>query len=117
MLWTGSNELSEGSQMDFHELNAMTVAQLREVASGVEGLTGSTQMRKDKLLEAICEHLNIAMHEHHEVVGLAKAQIKQQIGVLKARRDEALEKRDRSELKLVRRRIHRLKRKLRRATV
>ena len=103
--------------MDFHELNGMTVAQLREVASGVEGLTGHTQMRKDKLLEAICENLNIAMHEHHEVVGLAKTQIKQQIGALKARRDEALEKRDSSKLKLVRRRIHRLKRKLRRATV
>ncbi len=103
--------------MDFHELNGMTVAQLREVASGVEGLTGHTQMRKDKLLEAICEHLNIAMHEHHEVLGLAKAQIKRQIGALKARRDEALEKRDSGELKLVRRRIHRLKRKLRRATV
>ena len=103
--------------MDYHELVAMTIAQLREVAAGVEGLTGYTQMRKDKLLETVCEHLGIPLHEHHEVVGIDKAGLKKQIRALKVERGEALEKRDRAALKQVRRRIHKLKRSLRRATV
>jgi hypothetical protein len=103
--------------MDFHELNEMTIAQLRVVAADIEGLTGHSQMRKAQLLEAVCEHLNIPLHEHHEVVGLNKGGIKQQIRALKVQRDEALSKQDRTELKQVRRRIHRLKRQLRRATV
>lgn len=103
--------------MDFHELNEMTIAQLREVAADIEGLTGYTQLHKAQLLEAICQRLDIPLHEHHEVVGLDKGGIKQQIRALKAQRDEALSKRDSSELKQVRRRIHRLKRQLRRATV
>src|SRR3972149_10951959 len=49
----------EGTVMDFHELRVMTIAQLREVAEGVEGLTGYTQMRKNALLGHICRHLNI----------------------------------------------------------
>ena len=107
----------EGMQMDYHELRAMTIVELREVAGGVEGLTGYTQMRKDKLLETVCEHLGIPLHEHHEVVGIDKAGLKQQIRALKVERGEALEKRDRAALKQVRRRIHKLKRSLRRATV
>ncbi len=103
--------------MDFHELNEMTIAQLREVAADLEGLEGYTQMRKAQLLEAVCQHLNIALHEHHDIVGLDKGSIKQQIRALKAQRDEALSKHDGTELKQVRRRIHRLKRQLRRATV
>ncbi len=103
--------------MDFHELNEMTITQLREVAADVEGLTGYTQMRKAQLLEAVCQHLNIPLHEHHDVVGLDKSGIKQRIRALKLQRDEALSKHDSTELKQVRRRIHRLKRQLRRPTV
>ena len=103
--------------MDYHELRAMTIAQLREVAAGVDRLTGYTQMRKDKLLETVCEHLEIPLHEHHEVLGIEKATIKKQIRALKLQRGEALERRDRAELKQVRRQIHKLKRTLRRATV
>ena len=103
--------------MDFHELRLMTIAQLREVAEGIEGLTGYTQMRKQQLLEQICKHLNIQMHEHHDVVGIDKTTIKRRIRELKHQRDAALEQRDHDELKRVRRHIHRLKRKIRRATV
>ncbi|MEE9281654.1 MAG: hypothetical protein V3V67_15895 [Myxococcota bacterium] len=103
--------------MDYHELKGMTIDQLREVASGIEDLTGYTQMRKDKLLETVCQHLDIPLHEHHEVVGIDKAGIKQQIRALKGQRDDALSRKDRAELKQVRRQIHRMKRKLRRATV
>jgi hypothetical protein len=103
--------------MDFHELKVMTIAQLREVAEGIEGLTGHTQMRKQQLLELICGQLNIQMHEHHDVVGINKGVIKKQIRELKHQRDAALEAHDHEELRRVRRHIHRLKRQIRRATV
>jgi hypothetical protein len=103
--------------MDFHELRVMTIAQLREVAEGIEDLTGYTQMRKQELLELICRHLNIQMHEHHDVVDIDKRGIKRQIQELKRQRDAALEVHDHDELKRVRRHIHRLKRQIRRATV
>jgi len=103
--------------MDFHQLRLMTIEQLREVADGIDGLTGYTQMRKHQLLEQVCKHLNIQMHEHHEVVGIDKAAIKRQIQELKLQRDAALEAHDHAGLKRVRRQIHRLKRRIRRATV
>ncbi len=103
--------------MDYHELRQMTVAQMREVAADIEGLDGSSQMRKEQLLKAICEHLNIEMHEHHDVVGIDKAAIKTKIRELKTARDAALEAHDHTQLKRVRRKIHRLKRSIRRATV
>jgi hypothetical protein len=103
--------------MDFHELKTMRIAQLRKVAEGIEGLTGHTQMRKPQLLELICQHLNIQMHEHHEVVGINKGAIKTQIRALKHQRDAALEAHDSEELRRVRRHIHKLKRQIRRATV
>lgn len=104
-------------RMDFHELNGMTVAQLREVASGIDGVEGATQMRKAKLLEVICEQLHIDMHDHHDVLGIDKAALKQKIAALKARRVDVLASGDSTELKRVRRKIHRLKRAIRRATV
>jgi hypothetical protein len=103
--------------MDFHQLRAMTIGELREVADGIEGLTGYTQMRKQQLLEQICRHLDIQMHEHHDVVGIDNAGIKKQIRELKNLRDAALEAHDHAELRRVRRHIHRLKRRIRRATV
>lgn len=103
--------------MDFHELRTKTIAELREVAEGIEGLTGYTQMRKSKLLELICKHLNIQMHEHHDVVGIDKGAIKRQIGELKHQRDAALEAHDHQELRRVRRHIRKLKRQIRRATL
>ena len=103
--------------MDYHELRVKTIAELREIAEGIEGLTGYTQMRKPQLLEHMCRHLGIEMHDHHEVVGIDKAAVKGEIRELKLRRAEILASDDKSELPAVRRRINRLKGKLRRATV
>jgi hypothetical protein len=103
--------------MDFHELKTMTVAQLRGVAKEVEGLTGSSQMRKDALLKDICKHLRLDMHEHHEVVGVDKASIKKRIRELKTERDTAIMIHNHQDLKDVRRQIHKLKRKIHQATV
>jgi len=103
--------------MDFHELSSKTIAELREVAQGIEGLTGYTQMRKPQLLELLCRQLGIEMHEHHEVVGVDKAAVKREIRSLRRRRDEVLASADKSELPRIRRQINRLKGRLRRATV
>ena len=103
----------------YDELHKMTVAQLREVAKGVEDETvrGYTTMHKHELLPALCQAFGLETYEHHEVVGIDKAKLKVQIQTLKAKRDAALAAGDREQLLDARRRIKRLKQKLRRAMV
>ena len=92
----------------YHELKEKTVAELREIAKGIqhEAVKGYTQLNKEHLLVAICKALNIATHEHHEVVGLDKAGIKAKIRALKVLREEALEAHDSGKLREIRRHIH-----------
>ena len=103
--------------MDFHELKVKTVAELREVAKGIDGLDGYTQMNKQTLLTEVCKHLGVEMHEHHEVVGIDKTAIKGRIRELKQERGGALAADDHARYKRAIRDIHKLKRALRRATV
>lgn len=92
----------------FHDLKLKTVAELRDIAKGIEheAVRGYTQLNKDHLLVAICKALNIPTHEHHDVVGLDKAGIKARIRALKKLRDEALGAQDHAKLKDIRRHIH-----------
>lgn len=103
----------------FEELKSASVARLREIAEGIEheAVQGYTQLNKDHLLQALCSALNIEMHAHHEVVGVDKASIKAQIKALKGDRDAALEAKNSAQLKQIRRKMHRLKRTLHKATV
>jgi hypothetical protein len=103
----------------YEELHKMTVAQLREVAKGIEhkAVQGYTQLHKEQLLLAICAALGVDPHEHHEVVGINKSKVKAQIKKLKAQRAAATEAHDKKKLKEIRREIHGLKRRLRKATV
>ena len=103
----------------YEELRKMTVAQLREVAAGVEhdAVKGHTQMHKEKILLALCTALGIDAHAHHQVIGLDKAKTKARIRLLKAKRDKAMADKDRDALKRIRHDIKRLKHKIRRATV
>lgn len=105
-------------QYTFEDLGKKTVAQLKEIAEGVEheALRGYKSMRKDTLLLSLCEALGVDTREHHTVVGIDKSGIKANIHKLKAERDEALKAHNHKQLKLIRRKIHRLKRKIRKAT-
>lgn len=105
-------------EYNFEQLKHKTVAELREIAKGNEheALQGYTQLNKDHLLVALSKALGIK-HEHHDVVGVDKAGIKAQIREMKKKRDEALSAHDRAQLKIARRTIHRLKRRIHKATV
>ena len=102
----------------YEELKHKTVAELREIAKGIEhdAVQGYTQMNEGHLIVAISKALGI-QHEHHDVVGVDKSAIKARIRVLKTKRQAALEAHDHAELKVVRRTIHRLKRQIHKATV
>ena len=106
--------------MDFtyEQLKHKTVAELREIAKGIEheAVQGYTQLNKEHLIVALAKALGIK-HEHHDVVGVDKAQIKARIRELKVKRSAALEAHDHAQLKSVRRAIHRLKRHIHKATV
>jgi hypothetical protein len=102
----------------FEQLKHKTVADLREIAKGIEheAVQGYTQLNKEHLIVAISTALGIK-HEHHDVVGVDKAAIKSRIKELKKKRDEALAAHDHAQLKTVRRTMHRLKRQIHKATV
>jgi hypothetical protein len=105
-------------EVTFEQLKHKTVAELREMAKGLdhEAVQGYTQLNKEHLVIALSKALGI-QHEHHHVVGVDKAAIKARIKTLKKQRDEALTAHDRAQLKVVRRTIHRLKRRIHKATV
>jgi hypothetical protein len=103
----------------YEELKHKTVAELRDIAKGIEheAVQGYSQLNKDHLLVALCKALGIDTHAHHHAVGIDKAAIKTQIRGLKAKRDEILASKEREGLKPVLRQIHSLKRTIKRATV
>jgi len=103
----------------FDQLKGMTVAQLREIAAGIEhdAVKGYTQLNKEHLLTALCTALNIDTHTRHKskVAGLDKAKIKALMKEMKKKRDVALEAHSHTELKAARRQLHELRRSLRNA--
>jgi len=103
----------------YEELKHKTVAELREIAKGIEheAVKGATQMNKDHVLKALCTALGLEAHAHHVVVGIDKTAMKAKIRDLKKRRDEIIASKDRKELNGVLRQIHAFKRRIRRAMV
>src|ERR671912_1070411 len=106
------------AEVTYEQLKHKTVAELREMAKGIEheAVQGYTQMNKDHLIVALSKALGI-QHEHHAVVGVDKSSIKARIRELKTQREAALTAHDHAQLKVVRRSIHRLKRRIHKATV
>jgi hypothetical protein len=83
----------------YDELKHKTLAQLRDIAANTEheAVQGYTQLNKEHLLVATA--------------------IRTKIKELKEKRGQAIEASDRKKLKEIRRRIHRLKRTIHKATV
>ena len=100
----------------YEELKKKTVAELREIAKGIEheAVQGYTQLNKEHLLAAICTALNLDMHVHHAAAGADKTKLKQGIRQLKVKRDEVLSSHDHKALKIIRRKMKHMKKKLRR---
>lgn len=104
----------------YQELHHKTIAELREIAKGIEheAVQGYTQMNKDHLVPAICKALGIDTHAHHHVVeGFDKSKIKARMRQLKVERGRALEARDHDQLHAVRRELHALNHRIRSHTV
>src|SRR5688572_3127348 len=102
--------------MTYEELHKKTVAELREIAKGLdhEAVRGYTQMNKEHLLPAVCKALGIDTHAHHHVVqGFDKAGTKARMRTLRAERDKALEAHDSTRVKQIRRELHTLNHRLR----
>ena len=104
----------------YNQLKGMKVAELREIAAGIENdaVKGYTQLNKEHLLAALCEALDIDTHTRHKTkaAGSEKAAIKSKMKELKKKRDAALEAHDHDQLKAVRRELHSLRRILRKAS-
>ena len=106
------------AELTYEQLRHKTLAELRDMAKDIQhdAVQGYTQMNKEHLVGALATALGIK-HEHHSVVGIDKSSIKARIRELKTQRAAAIEAHDRAQLKTVRRTIHRLKRRIHKATV
>ena len=100
----------------YEELKKKTVAELREMAAGIdhEAVKGYTQLNKDHLLPALCKALGIEAFEHHVAEANAeKVLIKSQMRELKAAAAKARESGDHDALHRLRRQYHGLNHALR----
>lgn len=103
--------------MDWHELSKKRVADLREMMKEhYPTAQGVMSMKKEVLVQHLAEALGIEEPTKH-VVGIDKSAVKSKIAEHKELRQQALASGDHDALKLQRRKIHRLKRQLRKAMV
>ncbi len=103
----------------YEELKTKTIAELREIAKGLdhEAVQGYTQLNKEHLLIAVCRALGVDMHAHHKhhEAAEALARMKKEVKTLKKQRDEALADHDSGALKRARTRMRRLKKRISKA--
>ena len=101
----------------YEELKKKTVAELRDLAQGLEheAVQGYTQMNKDHLLPALCTALGIDAHEHHAAAIAEKAAIKARMREIKAACDEAKGAGETGRLRTLRRQYHALNHELRKS--
>jgi hypothetical protein len=101
-------------------LDKMTATELREIARGIEGLTGVHAMKKDDLLKAVKEARGVEEEpekkEKKEVkAGVGVHVLKKKIVGLKKEKEDARNAKDKKKLRIYRRRINRLKKRTRKA--
>jgi len=105
-------------------LDKMTVKELREVALEMGGIEGVTGMKKEQLLETIKKKKGLEdeaptkkKEKKPAKVEGSLAELKEKIAVLKKEKREAHKAKDKTRVKILRRRISRLKRKTRKAAL
>jgi response regulator of citrate/malate metabolism len=101
----------------YEELKTKTVAELREIAAGIEdeAVKGYSQLNKEHLLVALCKALKIDTRNRHVATGIDKAAIKAKINELKKVRNDAKTAKEAKKVLVARSKIRRLKRNLRKA--
>ena len=100
----------------YEDLKAKTVEEMRDLAKELdhEAVKGYTQLNKEHLLPALCQALGIEAHEKHQVQdGFDKTAIKTKMRELKAERAAALQSKDSTKLKAIRRHLHSLNHRIR----
>ena len=99
----------------YEELKHKTVAELREIAAGLQhdAVQGYSQLNKDHLLPALCQALGIEAHEHHAAVNAEKGAIKARMREIRAASEKAREAGDHAALHSLRRQYHHLNHSLR----
>ncbi len=105
--------------MDYNALTNMTVNKLREEAKKLDLKVG-TGLKKEELVQLLAEKLNLEISEQKPKpakkapTSLGKSDLKAKIIELKAQRDKARTDGQPKQSDLLRRRIHTLKRRMRR---
>lgn len=102
--------------MELKDLEKMTVTKLREEVGKFDDVKGVSGMKKDKLIDIMCEKLDIHRPEK-TVVGIDKAVLKARMRALKAERDKAAAAHDHEALANIRKRIKTYRRSIRKHTV
>lgn len=102
----------------YDELHKKTIAELREIAKGIEdeSLKDFSQMNKEHLLPLLCKALKVEMHPHAVAAGMRRG-LKAKVRQLKKRQRDALKAKEHAKLPALRRGIHNLKRELRKTIV
>ena len=95
-------------------LEKMTAPELRELAKGIDGITGVHGMNKIELIAAVKEARGIVDTASKKADSSVR-ELKKKIRTLRARRQTALGQEDARLAAILRRRIGRLKKKTRRA--
>lgn len=116
----GETELEAKERELKKPLEKMTAKELREVASGIPGVSGVHAMKKEELLSVIKEAWGIKAEKAPKKKKKGKAPVsvadlKTKIREIKAKRVEAIQKKDKRMAGIYRRKINRLKKRTRRA--
>jgi len=98
--------------MEHEDLRKMTINELRELAHKYEDLKGVHGMKKDVLVDILCDKMGIEK-KHHLPKGIGRRAMKDKIKELKTRRAAALTAHDLKALKKVRVLLRRTKHNLR----
>lgn len=106
--------------MDYHALERMTVVQLRDEAKKYPDIKGLTGMKKEELITAVAGELGLEQpkpsakkQKKSKALPLDKGTLKKKIVELKEQGEKARAAKNKKEVVLLRRRIHSLKRRLR----